>query len=216
MKFKVGDKVKIKENLSCKKYGAMYFTSSMRRYRDKEAKITYISPDGDFCHLDIDSGSWEWSEDMLEPYTSKIAKKDLRDGDKCTLKNNEKAFVIDKTVVTKDDVLSLYDYNSKLEHNFNSNYDIVRIDRPTEYETIYKNDEILDSTEKKYLAAVIRPFRDEIKAIIKEKDVSYNNGYYLCISLKNNDWANLPSFNSETMYVGMKQNKEYTLEELGL
>lgn len=216
MKFKVGDKVKIKENLSCKKYGAMYFASSMRRYRDKEAKITYISPDGDFCHLDIDSGSWEWSEDMLEPYTSKIAKKDLRDGDKCTLKNNEKAFVIDKTVVTKDDVLSLYDYNSKLEHNFNSNYDIVRIDRPTEYETIYKNDEILDSTEKKYLAAVIRPFRDEIKAIIKEKDVSYNNGYYLCISLKNNDWANLPSFNSETMYVGMKQNKEYTLEELGL
>lgn len=216
MKFKVGDKVKIREDLSFGKYYSVHLSRSMLSNKGKEAKITYISPDDDTCHLDIDSDNWWWTEDMLEPYTSKIAKKDLRDGDKCTLKNNEKAFVIDKTVVTKDDVLSLYDYNSKLEHNFNSNYDIVKVDRPVGYKTIYKNDEILDSTEKKYLAAVIRPFRDEIKAIIKEKDVSYSNGYYLCISLKNNDWANLPSFNSETMYVGMKQNKEYTLEELGL
>lgn len=216
MKFKVGDKVKIKENLSCKKYGAMYFTSSMRRYRDKEAKITYISPDGDFCHLDIDSGSWGWSEDMLEPYTSKVTKSDLEDGDYCVFKNGDKAIKIGNYVGTHNAVVPLREYNNKLEHNFNPRRDIVRVDRPTEYKTIYKNDEILDSTEKKYLAAVIRPFRDEIKAIIKEKDVSYSNGYYLCISLKNNDWANLPSFNSETMYVGMKQNKEYTLEELGL
>lgn len=216
MKFKVGDKVKIKENLSCKKYGAMYFTSSMRRYRDKEAKITYISPDGDFCHLDIDSGSWGWSEDMLEPYTSKVTKSDLEDGDYCVFKNGDKAIKIGNYVGTHNAVVPLREYNNKLEHNFNPRRDIIRVDRPTEYETIYKNDEILDSTEKKYLAAVIRPFRDEIKAIIKEKDVSYSNGYYLCISLKNNDWANLPSFNSETMYVGMKQNKEYTLEELGL
>lgn len=217
MKFKVGDKVKIKENLSCKKYGAMYFTSLMRRYRGKEAKITYISPDGDFCHLDIDGGSWGWSEDMLEPYTSKIAKKDLRDGDKCTLKNNEKAFVIDKTVVTKDDVLSLYDYNSKLEHNFNSNYDIVKVDRPVGYKTIYKNDEILDSTEKKYLTAVITPFRDKVRYIVKGNTdigkqritIYIDNGTFIeCITL--------PHFKSGTMYVGMKSTKEYTLEELGL
>ena len=167
MKFKVGDKVKIKENLLCKGYGVAYFASPMKKYKDKEAKITYISPYDGTCHLDIDDGIWWWSEDMFEPHTSKIAKKDLRDGDKCTLKNNEKAFVIDKTVVTKDDVLSLYDYNSKLEHNFNSNYDIVKVDRPVEYKTIYKNDEILDSTEKKYLAAVIRPFKDRIESVTK-------------------------------------------------
>lgn len=217
MKFKVGDKVKIKKNLSCKGYGASYFVSSMKKYKGKEAKITYVSPDDDTCHLDIDSGNWWWSEDMLEPYTSKIAKKDLRDGDKCTLKNNEKAFVIDKTVVTKDDVLSLYDYNSKLEHNFNSNYDIVKVDRPTEYETIYKNDEILDSTEKKYLAAVITPFRNKVEYITKVDtdigrqyiSIKYNNGLDF-------EWINLPDFKLATMYVGMKSNKDYTLEELGL
>lgn len=216
MKFKVGDRVKIKENLSCKEYGAAYFVSQMKEYKGKEARITYISPNVAICHLDIDSDTWWWTEDMLEPRTSKIAKKDLRDGDKCTLKNNEKAFVIDKTVVTKDDVLSLYDYNSKLEHNFNSNFDIARIDRPIEYKTIYKNDEILDSTEKRYLTAVIKPFRDKIEAITKESASNYDDLCYINISLKNGDYACLPSFEPSTMYVGMEVDEEYTLEQLGL
>lgn len=217
MKFKVGDKVKIKENLSCKKYGAMYFTSLMRRYRDKEAKITYISPDGDFCHLDIDSGSWGWSEDMLEPYTSKIAKKDLRDGDYCVFKNGDKAIKIGNYVGTHNTVVPLREYNNKLEHNFNPRRDIIRIDRPVEYKTIYKNDEILDSTEKKYLAAVITPFRNKVEYITKVDadigrqhiSIKYNNGLDF-------EWINLPDFKLATMYVGMKSNKEYTLEELGL
>lgn len=217
MKFKVGDKVKIKENLSCKKYGAMYFTSLMRRYRGKEAKITYISPDGDFCHLDIDSGSWGWSEDMLEPYTSKIAKKDLRDGDYCVFKNGDKAIKIGNYIGTHNAVVPLREYNNKLEHNFNPRRDIIRIDRPTEYETIYKNDEILDSTEKKYLAAVIAPFRDKIKNIAK---IDEDNGkQYICICHYGGLYTEkitLPYFKSGTMYVGMKSDKEYTLKELGL
>lgn len=170
MKFKVGDTVKIRENLSLGRYYSIHLSRSMLLNKGKEAKIIYVDSRDNSYQLDVDDGSWWWSEDMLEPYTSKIAKKDLQDGDKCILKNNEKAFVIDKTVVTKDDVLSLYDYNSKLEHNFNSNFDIVRITRPVGYKTIYKNDEILDSTEKKYLTAVVRPFRDKIRSIEKVND----------------------------------------------
>lgn len=219
MKFKVGDKVKIREDLSFGRFGDVYFNDSMKRYRGREAKITYIDPYDNTYHLDIDDNNWWWTNGMLELYEAKRAemkKSDLKDGDYIIFKNKERAIKIGKCAIMDSGVIPLKEYNNKLEHNFNSNLDIARVDRPTKYETIYKNDEILDGTEKKYLAAVIRPFRDEIKAIIKEKDVSYNNGYYLCISLKNNDWANLPSFNSETMYVGMKQNKEYTLEELGL
>ena len=217
MKFKVGDKVKIKKNLSCKGYGASYFVSSMKKYKGKEAKITYISPDDDTCHLDIDSGSWGWSEDMLEPYTSKIAKKDLRDGDYCVFKNGDKAIKIGNYVGTHNAVVPLREYNNKLEHNFNPRRDIIRIDRPTEYETIYKNDEILDSTEKKYLAAVIAPFRDKVKNIAKiDKD---NGKQYICICHYGGLYTEnitLPYFKSGTMYVGMKSNKVYTLEELGL
>ncbi len=217
MKFKVGDKVKIKKDLSCKGYGASYFVSSMKKYKGKEAKITYVSPDDDTCHLDIDSGNWWWSEDMLEPHTSKIAKKDLRDGDYCVFKNGDKAIKIGNYVGTHNAVVPLREYNNKLEHNFNPRRDIIRIDRPTEYKTIYKNDEILDSTEKKYLAAVITPFRNKVECITKEDpDIGRQH-----ISIKYNDgldfeWIRLPDFKLDTMYVGMKSNKEYTLEELGL
>lgn len=217
MKFKVGDTVKIRENLSSKGYGVAYFTSQMKKYRGKEAKITYISPDGCACCLDIDSGQWGWSEDMLEPYTSKIAKKDLRDGDYCVFKNGDKAIKIGNYVGTYNAVVPLREYNNKLEHNFNPRRDIIRIDRPVEYETIYKNDEILDSTEKKYLAALIKPFRDKVKYIAKvDRDIGrqhiticHDDSLYI-------EHINLPYFKSRTMYVGMKSNREYTLEELGL
>ena len=217
MKFKVGDKVKIKENLLCKKYDAMYFTSLMRRYGGKEAKITYISPDGNACHLNIDSGNWWWSEGMLEPYMAEIRKSDLKDGDYCIFKNKERAIKFGGYVIMNRGTMSLREYSKKLEHNYDSNYDIVRIDRPVEYKTIYKNDEILDSTEKKYLATVIAPFRDKIKNITKiDRDIGkqyisicYDDGLY-------SGDINLPDFQSGTMYVGMKSNKVYALEELGL
>ena len=217
MKFKVGDQVKIREDLSLGKYYSVHLSRGMLSNKGKEAKITYISPDDDTCHLDIDSGSWWWSEDMLEPHTSKIAKKDLRDGDYCVFKNKERAIKFGEYVIMDGGTISLREYNKKLEHNYNPNYDIVRVNRPVEYKTIYKNDEILDSTEKKYLAAVIAPFRDKVKNIAKiDKD---NGKQYICICHYGGLYTEnitLPYFKSGTMYVGMKSNKEYTLEELGL
>ena len=217
MKFKVGDQVKIREDLSLGKYYSVHLSRSMLSNKGKEAKITYISPDDDTCHLDIDGGDWWWSEDMLEPHTSKIAKKDLRDGDYCVFKNKERAIKFGEYVIMDGGTISLREYNKKLEHNYNPNYDIVRVNRPVEYKTIYKNDEILDSTEKKYLAAVITPFRNKVEYITKVDadigrqhiSIKYNNGLDF-------EWINLPDFKLATMYVGMKSNKEYTLEELGL
>ena len=78
---------------------------------------------------------------------------------------------------------------------------------------------ILDEEERKYLSAVIKPFRDRVVQIFKElvdeneneeeKEfvvVIYDGSYGFC----------LPSFKTGTMYKGMELNKEYTLEELGL
>ena len=71
---------------------------------------------------------------------------------------------------------------------------------------------ILDKCERKYLSAVIKPFRNEIliieKAYFKEDEWLYftmNRGYFT-----------LPYFKTGTMYKGMKPGKKYTLEELGL
>lgn len=67
--------------------------------------------------------------------------------------------------------------------------------------------------EKRYLKAVIRPFKDKIKNIIK-KD-TYDGRCYIYIVL-NTDCAMLPFFKKGTMYNGMEENKKYTLKELEL
>lgn len=73
--------------------------------------------------------------------------------------------------------------------------------------------EILDETEKRYLKAVIRPFKDKVEFIFKTE---CKDGYYIKILLNNNDAMVLPNFKKGTMYNGMEKNKKYTLKELGL
>ncbi len=73
--------------------------------------------------------------------------------------------------------------------------------------------EILDETEKRYLKSIIRPFKDKIRRISKE--TTFGGEYYIYIDL-DDDSISLPNFKKGTMYNGMKDNKEYTLKELGL
>ena len=77
-------------------------------------------------------------------------------------------------------------------------------------------DEILDKEEKEYLGNLIRPFRDRIDSITKTFNV-FSNAYYIDISLDNGeDSMSLPNFKKDEMYLGMEEDKEYSLEELGL
>ena len=74
---------------------------------------------------------------------------------------------------------------------------------------------ILDETEKSYLSAVIRPFRNRVTSVRK-----WFNGidYQILISIDEADnLCQLPRFplNSE-MYKGMDSKKWYSLQELGL
>ena len=76
---------------------------------------------------------------------------------------------------------------------------------------------ILDEAEKRYLSAVIRPWRDRVKTVRKQK-VEYqlrNEKEYIQIKL-DDDFINLPVFDSGSMYIGMELDKRYSLEELGL
>lgn len=72
---------------------------------------------------------------------------------------------------------------------------------------------ILTDKEKEYLSAVIKPFRDEVIGI--EKESCRINKEFIRIHL-NLDTADLPYFEKDTMYKGMKTDRNYTLEELGL
>ena len=84
-------------------------------------------------------------------------------------------------------------------------------------EIVKKAKSILDDAEKKYLSAVIKPFRNKVYAIAKYDDGDDN--YYIQIMIKQNlyfEYTDLPYFKKGTMYEGMELKKEYTVEQLGL
>lgn len=74
--------------------------------------------------------------------------------------------------------------------------------------------EILDDTEKRYLKAVIRPFKNKVNHISKED--CYDGDCYISIELDDGENINLPYFKKETMYNDMEEDKKYTLKELEL
>ena len=77
-------------------------------------------------------------------------------------------------------------------------------------------DPILDDAERKYLREVIEPFRDKVKCIIKRKSFFVKDAEYISIELETQELISFPWFKNSKMYKGMKVNREYSLEELGL
>jgi hypothetical protein len=75
---------------------------------------------------------------------------------------------------------------------------------------------ILDDTEKKYLSAVIKPFRNKVKYIAKFKSDCSENEQYIHILFYEGHYLSFPYFKANSMYKWMKLNKAYTPEELGL
>ena len=85
----------------------------------------------------------------------------------------------------------------------------------------HEEESILSNAEKKYLSAVIRPFRDQVRSITKNPKMN-GKGEYIVIDIgfqlenRHKFFMFFPDFKSNTMYKGMELGKEYTLEELGL
>ena len=77
---------------------------------------------------------------------------------------------------------------------------------------------VLTDEEREYLSSVIKPFR---KFVVYIEKIKYIDGWeritFYSLNLKS--WecmTNLPPFQSGTRFKGMKLNKQYKLEELGL
>ena len=196
MKFKAGDEVKVIARI----HGHHFNIGEI-------VKIIRVK-NGFYVCMSSKNDIWGLNDD--EFVKVKFTKSDLKHGDKCTLKNGQVLFV---------DKSSTYGFDSIDEQLrfFNDNVSIVKVERPVKYETVFeRKDEILDKTEKEYLANVIRPFRHKIKTIEKITQIGDSSLCYLKILLENKDMANLPNFKKNSMYKGMELNKEYTLKELGL
>ena len=137
--------------------------------------------------------------------------------------NNLKLELGDKVIYIKPngEILKTYivDFNGSYISEFEEyNCKILKIERPSKYETIYKTDGILDKKEKEYLSNLIKPFRDNITYILK---TNYNDSekkiIYECILIKTiNSETKMPPFEKGTMYKGMELGIPYSLEGLDL
>ena len=81
----------------------------------------------------------------------------------------------------------------------------------------HEEESILNNAEKKYLSAVIKPFRDRVDFICKVNAIERCRYQNIVIGIGDSSVdIYLPPFETETMYKGMKPGHEYTLEELGI
>lgn len=108
----------------------------------------------------------------------------------------------------------IYDIRNFKDFNTIGFGKIIKVEEP-EYTAVYEaKTEILDDVEKKYLRNIIRPFKNKVKAISKRKGEKED---YIKIYMKREyETFDLPGFKKGTMYKGMKPEKEYGLEELGI
>ena len=224
MEFKVGDIIKGKN----KRY--MFTNESM-----KKAKVL-IANENDM-EIEIIEHFWEFLKgeryivrnstkyfELIEE--KKFTKSDLKDGDIVTRRDGEKGIVIEgkvRNLKDSDFFIKLSDCTKKLKNKVNGNecLDFVKVERPVKYETVFERaeeekKEILDKVEKNYLARVIKPFRDKVECITKQKDAIKKGKEFLTISIKNDISINFPDFDKNIMYKGMKLDEDYSLEELGI
>lgn len=206
MKFKVGDKVRV---IKCSTDGERC------KNLNKVSTITEIGEHLCYPYMLKDIRE-TFREDELELVERQFTKADLKDGDRATDREGKKQTVSKGFLVDNFGEISLTYFTEDLKDadGLQKN-DIVKVERPVKYETVFeRKEEILDGTEKKYLARVIKPFRHKVKSIMKRSE--HSSLCYIKICLKNGDAAYLPCFKENSMYKGMELNREYSLKELGL
>ena len=126
-----------------------------------------------------------------------------------TIKNRCTIYIFmltDQGLCSRLSTQTLWERSLLIEDFITGCYQIQKLSKP-----------ILDPAEKKYLSAVIKPFRNKVYAIAKYDDGDDN--YYIQIMMKQNvyfEYIDFPYFKKGTMYKGMELKKEYTLEQLGL
>lgn len=213
MKFKEGDKVKLvrmeDENIDLYK-----------KYLGQEFEIaTIIHTTNPHCILkgNINISPYLKNLELVKDYTyedlkkSPIGTKITFEAGAVLVKDEENYF---ENVNRCREIANLYN----LKDNYSDLGKIIKIEEPT-YQTVYEaKEEILDEAEKRYLREVIKPYKT-VKYINKS---TYGGGRkasvtITVIDIDGDNWEiQLPPFETKNMYKNMKNDKEYTLEELRL
>lgn len=144
MKFKVGEKVKIKKNLKEGYDFKYYVADEMEKFKGKT--VTIYSVNSEAYRIEEDNMCWDWTEDMFEGLAI-ITKEELFKmpiGTKITtdLEENNIFVKVGENDFCNDNADHIEDVNIKDDLTINCDYygnKIVEIQEPT-YNTIYKAD----------------------------------------------------------------------------
>ena len=215
MKFKVGDKVKFIGEVANHRVHGENLQADIEKYNNRFT-ISRISTTG---YVEFkENECWCIEFDEIELILEKqFAKSDLQNGDIVTYRDGRKKIVFEDKFYGSNHFVLLKYYTEDLKDiDGEEENDIIKVERPVKYETVFeRKEEILDETEKRYLASVIKPFRKRIQFIQKKKEITEINPY-IRIVCEDNDKLVFPYITDNSMYKGMEVNKKYTLKELGL
>lgn len=148
MNFKVGDKVRLKKGLVIgQNYGGIYFMLPMKLFERKILEIEFV--DGNFYQLKEDKEKYSFSGEMLEPV---FTKQDLKVGDRITLRNGSSRILDGYMIGT----LTYDEINEDLTNSgyLGSCLDIVKVERPKKYKTIYEREKARKMTVKEISEAL--------------------------------------------------------------
>lgn len=225
MKFKVGDKVRVRSLESMKKefgvidrWGGITngFTIGMKKYCGNIYEISAVH--ADYYSLKNCSSYW-FIDNMLEPVKAETNGEHFRK----EIKKIRNIYPEYDIAVVNDKPVYCYDTSCKSCLFFKNCPDVFACTSEEGFKKwcaepyeAQEDKPILDKVEHDYLAAVIAPKRiyDNVKYIKKFKD---SDEYYIYINLAPFGEIYLPCFKEKDhMYDGMEPNQPYTLKELGL
>ena len=119
----------------------------MEKYKGKQFEIIKTSD----CDYKLDNSTYYFNDDMLEPA---FTKQDLKVGDRITLRNGVSGIwdghMIGAGALTYDEI------NEDLTNNgdLGSCLDIVKVEKPKKYETIYEREKARKMTVKEISEAL--------------------------------------------------------------
>jgi hypothetical protein len=126
MKFKVGDKVRVRKDLVLNHtYGNYFFVSTMEKFKDKI--VTIISVCNNCYEIKEDNKCSYWTDEMLEPNVVNFTKADLKDGMVVEYQNGEKRMVLGDRLISNHHFAELSNFTDILKNKYLDNMAINRV-----------------------------------------------------------------------------------------
>ena len=149
MRFYKGKKVRVKNNLRNIEDFRGGLIPSMEEFEGKIVTITNVYDNK--VHIKEDDDGYVWDLRAFEELS--FNKDDIKEGDIITLRNGDRLLIdADKDVSdlsgkNNNPVYSLYCFENDMTYrDGNSNYDIVKVERPVEYSIVYDKEAVREMT----------------------------------------------------------------------